>query len=79
MLPPASKPVCASWRLAVLNGERHRRLRALEQRSVDQAELLLVWVDPGQDVAERLEQVRALYPTRALVPIRWQAPEVSRL
>lgn len=49
-----------------------RRLQALEKRVLGQAEPLLVWVDQGEDVAERLEQVRALHPTRALVPIRWQ-------
>lgn len=56
-----------------------RRLQALEKRVLDRAELLLVWVDQGEDVAERLEQVRALHPTRALIPMRWQAPEASRL
>lgn len=59
--------------------DRARRLLALEKGSVDQAEPLLVWIDEGEDVETRLEQVRALHPTRALVPIRWQAPEPSRL
>lgn len=57
----------------------HRRLQALEQRVLDRAELLLVWVDQGEDVAERLEQTRLLHPTRALIPMRWQGPEASRL
>lgn len=57
----------------------HRRLLALEQRTFDQAEPLLVWVDQGEDVVERLEQARLLHPARRLVAMGWQRSEPSRL
>ncbi len=60
-------------------GDLKRRLRALEKRVLDRAELLLVWVDQGEDVALRLDLTRVLHPARMLVAMRWQAPEASRL